>query len=115
MAERRSITRAADWRRVAREGRTGRSGGLRVRVAPRPRPELPSRLGLRVRVEGRARAVRRNRARRRLRAAWQEVAPDRGLDAVVYADAASADKNFQSVTEELRTALERAGGGRGSA
>ena len=110
MAERRTLSRAADWSRVAREGRPGRCGGLRVRIAPRAAPELPSRLGLRVRVEGRGRAVRRNRARRRLRAAWRAVAPERGFDAVLYADAAYADKNFQTVTDDLRFALARAGG-----
>ena len=110
MAERRSISRAADWARIAREGRAGRCGDLRVHVVSRAAPELPSRLGLRVRAEGRARAVRRNRARRRLRAAWRAVAPDHGLDAVVYADGTYADKNFQAVTEELRGALERAEG-----
>ena len=108
MAERRSISRAEDWRRVTKEGDGGRCAGLIVRVAPRAAPELPSRLGLRVRVRGRARAVRRNRARRRLRAAWRAVGPARGVDAVVYADESSADRNFQTLANELRCALERA-------
>ena len=70
---------------------------------------MPSRLGLRVHVDGRARAVRRNKARRRLRAAWELAAPENGVDVVIHADGSYADKNFQDVTNEVSLALERSG------
>ncbi len=60
-----------------------------------------------MRVGGRARAVRRNRARRRLRAAWSHVAP-RGVDVIIQADESYADKEFQEVVNDVAEALARA-------
>lgn len=105
----RALSRMEDWQRVRSRGRSGRSGGLRVKVVARPDPEAPSRLGLRVRASGPARAVTRNRARRRLREAWRLSAPEKGLDVVIHADGTYADKNYQAVVEELRRALDQAG------
>ena len=62
-------------------------------------------------MAGPARAVKRNRARRRLREAWRQTAPPRGLDVVVYTDTELSGKEFQAVRHELRLALERAQGG----
>ena len=106
-----SISRAGDWARIRREGRSGRCDGLRVVVARREDGDLPSRVGIRVRVVGNARAVRRNRARRRLREAWRALPPPRGIDAALYADPSSLDKNFQELVGELSCALDRALGG----
>ena len=108
MASERSISRASDWARIRRQGRSGRCDGLRVVALSRARAELPSRLGIRVRVAGRARAVRRNKARRRLREAWRTLPPPAGVDAVVYADESATDKNFQTLVNELSAALAEA-------
>src|SRR5687767_7524986 len=101
----RSLTRAADWRRVQKTGNRGRCDHLGLKASPREKREQPSRLGLRIRSRGPARAVARNRCRRRLKAAWREVAPPTGWDAVVSADTSLNGKTFQEVRDCLRTAL----------
>lgn len=106
----RSLTRAGDWRRVLSQGERGRCNDLRVRMLRRPSDE-PSRLGLRVKAVGPARAVARNRCRRQLREAWNQVGPARGWDAVVFAPADVSGRNFQALVACLERAIEEATGG----
>ncbi len=57
-------------------------------------------------------AVRRNRARRRLRAAAAEVIPDfgqPGCDYVLIGSARTLDRPYNELVEDLRTALGRIG------
>ncbi|MBV8654166.1 MAG: ribonuclease P protein component [Alphaproteobacteria bacterium] len=79
-----------------------------------PLPEAPSqplRLGLTAsRKVGIA--VQRNRARRRLRAAAAEILPvhaSAGHDYVLIARAATVERPYQALVEDLRTALRRLG------
>jgi ribonuclease P protein component len=53
-------------------------------------------------------AVERNRIKRRLRAAWAEATPSRGLDAVIAADERSTEESFQDLVDHLKSALTRA-------
>jgi ribonuclease P protein component len=107
----RSLTRNEDWRRVQTRGTRGRCDHLSLKVLERSSPDLPSRLGLRIRSEGAARAVERNRARRRLREAWNAVAPPSGWDAVVSGSAQALNgKTYQELTSCLGRALDRAQG-----
>lgn len=58
-------------------------------------------------------AVARNRARRRLRAAVDEVFPDlarSGLDYVVIGRQETVDRPYSLLLQDLRTALKRVGG-----
>ena len=89
-------------------GGSGRCNGIRVRALPRLRGELPGRVGLRVRAVGPARAVTRNRVRRRLREAWRQLPAAEGVDVIVYADESLASKDFQTVSRDLKVALDRA-------
>ena len=63
-------------------------------------------------------AVKRNRARRRLRAAVAEVFPDQarpGLDYVVIGRQETVDRPYSLLLQDLRTALKRVGGLRSDA
>lgn len=69
-----------------------------MRALPRPSADLPTRLGLRVRVGHKSGAVGRNRVRRRLRHAFRAAAPSRGWDVAIAADPEVADADFQELT-----------------
>jgi ribonuclease P protein component len=95
------------FERTLAQGRRARSGPLAVAVAPGTDPEGSLRLGLAVRVSGKARAVRRNRLRRRLRAA-ASVAGLEGRDVVVRAGAEALGLDFQDLVDHFRRAVARA-------
>jgi ribonuclease P protein component len=89
-----------------------RSGEAAVIASPSPAaPSQPLRLGLTAsRKVGIA--VQRNRARRRLRAAAAEILPvhaSAGHDYVLIARAATVERPYQALVEDLRTALRRLG------
>jgi ribonuclease P protein component len=112
----RHLKKRADFVRLARRGRRWAARGLVLQVAPRPAEadgpgESGPRLGLTAsrKVGG---AVVRNRARRRLRALAELVIPDEGrpeLDYVLIARAATADRPWAALQEDLRQALRRVG------
>ena len=89
-------------------GRDGRCDGIRLRALRRSSPLSPSRLGLRIHSLGPARAVTRNRARRRLRAAFAQVGPDVGWDVVIRANASLNGKSYQEIVSILQDALNSA-------
>jgi len=62
-------------------------------------------------------AIRRNRARRRLRAAAMEVLPEHGrpdCDYVLIGRAGTLDRRYADLVLDLRTAIQRIGEGKGS-
>ena len=110
------LKRRAEFLRVAGAGRKSVTPGLILQVAPQPdtaaSPEgLPLRVGFTAsRKVGIA--VERNRARRRLRAAVQQVmalhaAP--GRDYVLIARAGTAGRPFAALLGDLEAALRQAG------
>jgi ribonuclease P protein component len=106
----------ADFLRVAASGRKAVTAGLILQTAPRP----PSLDGRTVRVGFTAsrkvgNAVVRNRAKRRLRAAAQRLsdAGKPGTDYVLIARAATADRAFAALVEDLEMALHRVETGAG--
>lgn len=105
MRAERSLRSSRDFERVLRTGTRASSGGVSVRVAPR-RGDGPSRLGLVVRAPT---AVRRNRTKRRLRAAFAAGGPASGYDVVVQSGDLEA-LPFAELGEDLARALERARG-----
>ncbi len=83
--------------------------GLVLQALPRPGGEGVARVGLTAsrRVGN---AVRRNRARRRLRALAEKVIPlhaKEGHDYVLIARAGTADRLFTALVEDLETAMKR--------
>lgn len=98
-----AISGAREWKRVLSEGRAARCDGVTVR-ARRTQGGEPARLGVRVSARGKARSVRRNRARRRIRQAFEGVAPGAGWDVAVMVRPDAVDKDFQ----ELAAVLDRA-------
>lgn len=101
----RPLRSSKDHERVRRAGRRARRDGLTVFVAPAPEPAAPARLGLAVRAR---RAVRRNRVKRRLRAAFGRCAPPAGIDVVVSASGELAEVDFQELVDHLCAALRAA-------
>jgi ribonuclease P protein component len=107
----------ADFLRVAASGRKAVTAGLILQTAPRP----PSLEGWTVRVGFTAsrkvgNAVVRNRAKRRLRAAAAQRLSDAGkpgTDYVLIARAATADRAFAALVEDLEMALHRVETGAG--
>jgi ribonuclease P protein component len=103
----RSLSSEQDFTRVVRRGRATRRDGITVFVdsdAPKGAPGV----GLSVRVRGSA--VRRNRARRRVRAALLECrVPSR--DIVIRADDTVVDMEFQKLVSLVQRALEDAEAG----
>lgn len=89
---------------MQKSGQTGSCDHLRVRLSPRSE-DLPTRLGLRIRATGPARAVTRNRARRRVKEAFELVGPSRGYDVVVQGDTGLNGKTFQDLSGCLDRAL----------
>lgn len=73
-------------------------------MAPSARPDTSPRLGLAVHTE-RRRAVLRNRARRRLRAAFARCPEAVGYDVVVRADQRAARAPFEELVRDLCDAV----------
>ena len=98
---RESLRSRREFQRVLAEGRAGRRDGITVFVGNYD-PEVEPRLGLAVRSKGSS--VRRNRARRRLRAAAAECKlPPR--DVVIRAEGVVADMEFQEMVDHLKAAV----------
>ena len=97
-----SLSSSREFRRVLDGGHRRRAPLGTVYVLPSD-PASPSRLGLIVsrRIGG---AVARNRAKRRLRAAFRSAWQAPGFDVVVRADPASLHLSFQELENSLRVA-----------
>jgi ribonuclease P protein component len=102
-----SISNRRDFHEVFATGTRGRRGPLTVHTRPRPDRAAPTRLGLAVRTAAGG-AVERNRAKRRLRAAFATCAPPAGLDVVVVADEQVNAIRFEELVEDLKFTLEAA-------
>lgn len=76
--------------------------GMTIVVAKRPSPG-PARLGLAVRSD--RGAVERNRVKRRLRAAFAEVAVHRDFDVVIRADGRGATVPWEVLTRTIADAI----------
>jgi ribonuclease P protein component len=101
------LRRQADFTRVYRRG--VRAGGPLILVVATP-AENPARGRLGVSVGRRydRSAVRRNRVKRVLRAAWRELGPDRpGLDLILIPRGPFAAIRNPAVHDELVTLLRR--------
>lgn len=98
-----SLSSSREFRRVLDGGRRHRALIGTVYVLGAPDPTHPSRLGLIVsrRVGG---AVARNRAKRRLRAAFRSAWATPGFDVVVRADPATLALPFQDLENSLKAA-----------
>lgn len=94
MRPHRSLTRPADFRRVARDGRRTRAAGLTIFAVPADE----TRVGLSVKATG---AVARNRIKRRLRSAAAEGLT-RPAEVVVKADERSLSVGFQELVRTFR-------------
>ncbi len=110
------LKRRAEFLRVAGAGRKSVTPGLILQVAPRVEgAALPEGCALRVGYTASRKvgiAVERNRARRRLRAAVDQVmalhaAP--GRDYVLIARAGTAGRPFAALLGDLKAALRQAG------
>ena len=109
------LKRRAEFLRVAGTGRKSVTPGLILQVAPQPAAAAPAGGALRVGFTASRKvgiAVERNRARRRLRAAVQQVmalhaAP--GRDYVLIARAATVRRPFAALLGDLKAALRQAG------
>jgi ribonuclease P protein component len=110
------LKRRAEFLRVAGAGRKSVTPGLILQVAPRVEPAAsPEGCAPRVGFTASRKvgiAVERNRARRRLRAAVDQVmalhaAPDR--DYVLIARAGTAKRPFAALLGDLEAALRQAG------
>ncbi|MGH2752320.1 MAG: ribonuclease P protein component [Actinomycetota bacterium] len=101
-----SLRSGRDFQRVLTDGRSARRNGIVAVVVAGPKPEEPSRLGLAVRsTRG---AVARNRTKRRLRAAFDEIEVPRGYDVVLRADDEVRASPFSEVVGHLGAALAQA-------
>lgn len=103
------LTRRADYRRLTRSRQRCAAPGLVLQAQPRPDSGGSARLGLTAsrRVGN---AVRRNRAKRRLRALAERVIPlhaRAGHDYVLIARTATVDRPFAALVADLETAMKR--------
>jgi ribonuclease P protein component len=103
------LTRRKEFRRLTRARQSWAAPGLVLQALRRPEPGGDARVGLTAsrRVGN---AVRRNRARRRLRAAAETVIPfhaKRGHDYVMIARAGTAGRPFADLVKDLETAMKR--------
>ena len=100
----------ADFVRVAAARRRAVLPGLILQAAPRPQPSAaPLAVGFTAsRKVGNA--VRRNRAKRRLRAAAAAIIPTKGMpgtDYVLIARAGTVDRPYAALLADLAAALRR--------
>lgn len=98
-----TLRTSRDFRRVLSTGRRVRRGAVTVVAAPSP--EAGPRVGL-VAGRGIGNAVRRNRAKRRIRHALREVSLEQGMDYVIIADRQVVEADFQDLIGWLRRAVE---------
>ena len=103
------LTRRAEFRRLTRARRRWAAPGLVLQALARTERDIEPRVGLTAsrRVGN---AVRRNRARRRLRALAERVIPlhaKRGHDYVLIARAGTIDRPFAALMQDLETAMKR--------
>jgi len=107
-----------DFLRVAARQCKGVTPGLILQAAPAPAPpaaDAPGEPGIRVGFTVSKKvgnAVRRNRARRRLRAVVDALMADLaqpGLDYVVIGRAATVERPFDALLNDLRSAVQRVG------
>ena len=104
------LKRRAEFLAVAGKGRKAPSPGL-VLQALRRDDTAPARLGFTV-TKKVGNAVRRNRTKRRLRAAARAVlaeAPLRGVDLVLIGRDGTAGRPFEALKGDLRRLLDRLG------
>lgn len=107
MTSPRALSSRRDFQRVYRDGRRARRDGVTVWVAARADDGMP-RVGLAVRG-GLGSAVVRNRIRRRLRAAFRELAPV-SADVVIRAETPELVRtDFQELVTDLSDAVAAAG------
>ena len=105
------LTRRPEFLRVARGRRKAVAPGLVLQAAPTP-PETQGpapRIGFTASKKV-GNAVARNRARRRLRAAANDVIGARGgeaMDYVVIARAATLERGYADLLDDLRSTLSR--------
>lgn len=98
-----SLRRSSDFRRVLAGGRRCRRGAITVVGAKGADGE--TRVGLVVRKDV-GNAVRRNRAKRRIRHAMREVSLEQSMDYVIIADGQVVDAPFGRLTGWLRHAVD---------
>lgn len=115
------LKRRSDFLRVAAARRKWAAAGLVLQVAPRPAEDtsdaeagrLGPVLGLGFTVSRKVgNAVKRNRARRRLRAAAEQVMPAHarpGSDYVLIGRRETLDRPFALLLQDLQAALKRLG------
>lgn len=106
------LKRRADFLRVAAARRKWAAPGLILQAAPQPEASIPEddiRVGFTAsRKVGNA--VKRNRARRRLKALVREMiatGANPGLDLVLIARTATVDRPFDDLRRDLQQSLQR--------
>ena len=109
------LTRRAEFQRVTRARRSAAAPGLVLQIHRRPGDASAARVGLTAsRKIGNA--VRRNRARRRLRAVAREIIPRHakpGHDYVMIARRDTAERPYSALIGDLESALKRLNAWRG--
>jgi ribonuclease P protein component len=109
------LRRRADFLRVAAARRKWAAPGLILQAAPQPQPKSdgPSEAEIRVGFTASRKvgnAVKRNRARRRLKALVAEMiatGANPGLDLVLIARPATVDRPFDELRRDLQQSLQR--------
>lgn len=104
------LKRRAEFLAVAGKGRKAPSPGMVLQVLRRDDAE-PARLGFTV-TKKVGNAVRRNRARRRLRAAARDVLAERavsGVDLVLIGRDGTAKRPFDALKADLRRLMDKLG------
>ena len=104
------LTRRAEFLRAAAKGRKAPMPGVVLQALPRDDRE-PARLGFTV-TKKIGNAVIRNRTRRRLKEAARLVLAERplsGVDLVLVGRAATRERDFADLKDDLRRALAKAG------
>ena len=104
-----TIKRRSDFLRVSRSCQSNAAPGLVLQASFNSRYPNKIRIGFTAtrRIGG---SVKRNRARRRLRAAVERVMPHHaaiGYDYVLVARIVTIDRPFESLIQDLETALKR--------
>lgn len=102
-SELKPLRSATDFRRVLSTGRRSRQGA--ITVAGVTGEGGPARVGLVVRKDV-GNAVRRNRAKRRIRHALSDVSLEQGMDYVIMADRQVVEAPFTELVAWLRRAVE---------
>lgn len=103
------LRKKQDFERVYKSGKTIRTALFRITVAPHPTKGL--RIGMVVANKICSSAVERNRKKRQMRAATQQLLPllTPGYDIIVSAQSAVRIAPYGTMKEDLRTGLQRAG------